>query len=66
MIEGLIGFLVACIIFAIIGLGLYLICTKFFPNFVPALWICGCILLIIVLFYALRVANGGVKIPGLQ
>lgn len=62
--ELLIGFLVACVIFGIIGVGLYLICKYFFANFQPAFWISGAILLIIVLVYAFRMASGG-KLPGL-
>lgn len=59
MIEGLIGFLITCIVFAIIGLGLYLICKHFFSGFQPAYWISGGILLVLVLYYAFRVASNG-------
>ena len=63
MIPGLIEFMVACIVFAIIAYALYVVCTKFLANFPPALWICGAILLIIILAYA---ANrfAGAHVPG--
>jgi tellurite resistance protein TehA-like permease len=54
----LINVLIGIVIFAILGYGLYLICTKFFPNFAPALWICG-VILIIVLLVLLSTQMGG-------
>lgn len=56
--ETLISILIAIIIFAIVGYGLYLVCTRFFPNFPPALWICGVVLLILILMFANRVLGG--------
>jgi hypothetical protein len=62
MAEQLIGFLVVLVIFAIIALGLYFVCKKFeLPQ--PVLWLCGVILLIIILIYAAHTFGGG-KIPG--
>jgi hypothetical protein len=57
--EALISFLVALLIFAILAWALYMVCTKFLANFPPALWICGAILLIIILIYAARTFGGG-------
>ena len=56
----LITFLIAIIIFAVAAYGLFWICQKFFPEFPPARWICGAILLIIVLLYiASQLGAGG-------
>ncbi len=49
--DQLIQFLIYIVIFAIVAYGLYWICGHFFPNFPPALWICGAVLLIIVLLF---------------
>jgi hypothetical protein len=58
MAEQLIGFLVVLVIFCIIALGLYWVCTKFIlPQ--PVMWLCGAILLIIILIYAARTFGGG-------
>ncbi len=46
----LIQFIIYIIIFAIIAYGLYWVCTKFaLPT--PVLWLCGAILLIIILLF---------------
>lgn len=54
----LISLLIYVVIFAIVAVGLYYICKKFeLPQ--PVLWICGAILLIIILvFMASRFAVG--------
>ncbi len=49
MIQVLINLLVWACIFAAIAYGLYLICVKFLEKFPFALWICGVILLIVLL-----------------
>jgi hypothetical protein len=65
MLEHLAGVLVAIVIFAVIAYGLYWVCTKFFPNFPPALWICGAVLLIIILYY-LAHEFAGAPLPALK
>ncbi len=57
--DQLIQFLIYIVIFAIAAYGLYWICTHFFPNFPPALWICGAVLLIVVLLFISRGLGGG-------
>ncbi len=47
--EQLIPLLIDILVLALLGYGMYWVCTKFFPNFAPALWICGVILLILIL-----------------
>lgn len=54
----LINALIVIVLFAILAYGLYWICTHFFPNFPPALWITGAILLIIVLLAAKAFIGG--------
>jgi hypothetical protein len=54
----LISVLIFIVIFAILAYGLYWICTKFFPGFPPALWICGLILLIILLVFLAKEMGG--------
>ena len=51
MAETLIGLLIVCLIFALIAWALYWVCTHFFPGFPPALWICGALLLLVLLLY---------------
>ena len=48
----LIGLLIMCIVFAVLAYALYWVCTHFFPNFPPALWISGAVLIVIILLYA--------------
>lgn len=57
--DQLIQLLIYVVIFAIVGYGLYWICVKFaLPQ--PVMWICGAILLIIVLlFLAGQVGGAG-------
>ncbi len=51
--EQLIQLIIYILIFAIVGYGLYWICTKFaLPQ--PVLWICGGIMLIILLLFLAR------------
>jgi hypothetical protein len=48
--EQLIQLLIYIVIFAIVAAGLYYVCKKFeLPQ--PVLWICGAVLLIIVLIF---------------
>ena len=59
MAASLIGLLIAAIIFAVIAYAMWWVCTRFFPQFPPALWICGAILLIIILLYVSGQIPGG-------
>jgi len=56
--ELLINVLIWMVIFAAVAWGLYWVCTKFFPSFPPALWICGLLLLIFILIFISRVTGG--------
>ena len=48
--QQLIGLIIYILIFAIVAYGLYWVCTKFaLPQ--PVLWICGAILLIMLLLF---------------
>ncbi len=58
MINQLIYFLIAIILFAIVAYGLLWVCSKFFPEFPPARWICGGILLSIILILVAQRFNG--------
>jgi hypothetical protein len=58
MAQTLIALLVAAIIFAVLAYAMYWVCTHFFPAFPPALWICGAILLIVLLLWV------GGQLPG--
>lgn len=56
--DQLIALIIYIVIFAIVGYGLWWICVKFaLPQ--PVLWICGAILLIIVLLFLSRQLGGG-------
>jgi hypothetical protein len=58
MVDQLIQLLILVVIFAIVGCGLYYVCKKFeLPQ--PVLWICGAILLIIILVFVSRQLGGG-------
>lgn len=58
MIQQLIQLLIWIVVFAIVAYGLYWICTKFnLPQ--PVLWICGAILLIIILIFVAEQVGGG-------
>jgi hypothetical protein len=57
--ETLIVLLIDILIFAIVAYALYWVCTHFFPNFPPALWICGGILLILLLLFVSGQIGGG-------
>lgn len=59
--DQLISLIIYVMIFAIVGYGLWWVCTKFgLPQ--PVLWICGAILLIIILVFVSQHLGGG---PGL-
>jgi hypothetical protein len=45
----LITILIWCVVFAVLAFALLWVCTRFFPEFPPARWICGAILLIVLL-----------------
>ena len=64
----LVDLLVYIVIFAIVGYGLYWVCVKFgLPQ--PVLWICGAILLIIILMFLanqLGVGGSGLALPHMR
>ena len=51
MAQSLIYLLINILVFAVIAYALYWVCTHFFPQFPPALWICGAVLLIVLLLF---------------
>jgi len=56
--DQLIQLLIYIVVFAIVAYGLYWICIKFaLPQ--PVLWICGAILLIIILIFVSGRLGGG-------
>ena len=59
--EQLIQFLIYLVIFCVVAYGLYWVCVKFqLPQ--PVMWICGAILLIILLlFVASQIGGAGVS-----
>ena len=57
--ETLIAVLVTIVVFAILAFGMKWVCDTFFPSFTPAYWICGVILLIVLLIALNSVFNGG-------
>jgi hypothetical protein len=59
MIPATIGLILAVLFFALLAVGLLWICGKFFPEFPIARWICGALLLIIILLFA----SGQVHLP---
>jgi len=65
--EMLITLLIWIIVFAVLAFGLLWVCNRFFAEFPPARWICGAVLLIILLLF---IANqfggaGGINFPHL-
>jgi hypothetical protein len=57
--QSLIVLLIDIVIFCVFAYGLYWVCTKFFANFPPALWICGALLLIVLLLFISGQVGGG-------
>jgi hypothetical protein len=55
----LIFVLIAIVVFAILAFGMKWVCDTFFPTFRPAYWICGVILLIVLLVTVNSVFSGG-------
>ena len=56
--DQLIQLLIYIVIFAVVGYGLWWVCTKFgLPQ--PVMWICGAVLLIIILLFVSRTLGGG-------
>ena len=43
--------LICLVVLAVVAYGLLWICSRFFPEFPPARWICGAILLIVALVF---------------
>ena len=59
--ETLIQFLIYLVIFCIVAYGLYWVCVKFtLPQ--PVMWICGAILLIILLVFVASQLGGNVTL----
>lgn len=62
--ETLISLLICIVIFAIVAYGLWWVCQKFgMPQ--PVLWLCGAVLLIVLLLFAAHMAGGG-HLPALR
>ncbi len=56
--DQLIQLIIYVVIFAIVAYGLYWICVKFaLPQ--PIMWICGALLLIVILLFLSRELGGG-------
>ena len=62
----LIAVLIGIVVFAILAFGMKWICDTFFPNFKPAYWICGVVLLIVLLIAVSQLFAGGSGIPTLN
>ncbi len=60
----LITLLCYIIAFAVIAFGLLWICNRFFPEFPPARWICGGVLLIVLLIAIAHQFPGGISSAG--
>ena len=63
MAESLIALLIAAIVFCVIAYAMYWICAHFFPHFEPALWICGAILLILLILFVSGQFGTGPLVP---
>ena len=63
--DQLIKLIIYVVLFAVAGYGLWWVCTKFeLPK--PVLWICGTLLLIIILlFVSKELGNSGADLPRL-
>jgi cbb3-type cytochrome oxidase subunit 1 len=59
VIPNIIGIIIAVVIFAVVALGLLWICSKFLDEFPIARWICGALLIIVILLYI----SGQIHLP---
>ena len=59
MLNILVGALGMIVFFAILAFGMKWVCDTFFKEFRPAYWICGVILLIMLLIAFSWLINGG-------
>jgi hypothetical protein len=60
MFSMLITALITILLFALVAFGLKWACDNFFPGFRPAYWICGVVLIVLLLIAASYVfSNGG-------
>ena len=59
----LITVLIGIVVFAILAFGMLWICDKFFSNFRPAYWICGVVLLIVLLYAVSTLFGSGAALP---
>lgn len=57
--ENLIPLLIDILFLGVLGWAMYMICTKFLAQFPPALWICGVLLLILIV----AMLTGGIPTP---
>jgi phosphate starvation-inducible membrane PsiE len=63
LIEGFITLIIWIIVFAIAAYGMYWICVKFqFPR--PVFWLCGALLLLVILLFLVRQAGMPIALPG--
>ena len=63
----LITALIGIVVFAILGFGMKWVCDTFFPTFRPAYWICGIVLLIILILAVNALfSTGGVTLPSFR
>ncbi len=56
--EFLIQIVVYLLVFSVLGWIAYWICMKFFPEFPPARWVCGAVLLIVFLLFVSHQLEG--------
>jgi hypothetical protein len=62
MIPATINLIIAVVFFAVVALGLLWVCQKFLSEFPMARWICGALLLILILLFA----SGQIHLPFYQ
>lgn len=58
--------LVAVVVFAVLAVALKWVCDKFFAGVQPAYWICGLVLVIVLLYAVMSVFGVGVPSPSLH
>jgi hypothetical protein len=47
----LLSILIAILVFGVVAVAMYLVCTRFLGRWPQALWICGGILLLVLIYY---------------
>lgn len=58
----LIALIMWVVLFALVGYGLWLVCTKFLNDVPPARWFAGAFLMIAILVWVAKVINSGIPI----